>query len=615
MDKGNSLFCLLESSAKTYPTNVYVASIQGKHTYQETLDAALRQAKVYADAGVSPGDPVALYSGRSFETVSSIYALFLLGANVIPLDVNEPQDRVQLLLSKVAPDWVVEADGQVAASIGATSLQLAGVDKSAAAFDLSKRPNVQSDATALTFFTTGSTGQPKGIELSHGAIHSGQSWLQSAIPLAQTDRQLFRTTIGVTNLFRELIWPVMAGASFYMLEDGKHADVTAHVDAVANHGVSVIGAVPILIDAMISTAAAPTELAGLKHVICTSDVFLTEHLKRFQDAMPAAKIYNVFGLTEAPYIAWHACDGGFIEGRQVPIGQAADLSSVILNDDLVPVDANVTGRLYVAGAGMLTRYWADTALTDARCITLSGVRYFDTGDMAFKDVEGVLHLSGRSEYLVKIGGQRVDILDVEHAIAAIENVAEVCAIPYDLGGGVRRLAAWIAAKDGETVEEKQVRRILAGTLKSYMVPTEIRFVDGLPKTHNGKIDKKKLEQSLINSRKPESTAETPEDKLSEIIRSVLNITRFELYDSVISLGGDSISAFLISVRANEIGIQVEPTLMLTGTIGDAFNAPRKAVVESFKKSSDKPREVHNLGAYGWSESEIQSLFNGMKEEA
>lgn len=617
MSNSDTLFSLLERGAERHPQNVYLATARDTRTYRETYDAALRQAAVLAAQGIKPGDAVAIYAGRSFDMVASLYALLLLGANVIPLDMNEPQDRIANLLDRIEARWVVTDADALPTRLEARQLSLRPASGDFAAFDLAQRPHVAPQSTALTFFTTGSTGQPKGIELSHTALLSGQTWLQSAIPLDPTDRQMFRTTIGVTNLFRELFWPALSGASCFLLDDGQHADISAHVDAVASHGVTVIGAVPILIDTMVATASRSGDLSGLRHVICTSDVFLTEHLKRFREAMPGARIYNVFGLTEAPYIAWQACDDLRLLDRQVPIGSAADLSSVVLGEDLKPVPTNMIGRLYVAGDGMLARYWADPALTAARCIDIDGVRHFDTGDMAFKDDNGVLHLSGRSEYLVKVGGQRVDIFDVEQALAEIDGVHDVCVLPYEMGGGVRRLAAWIGAKPGTMVEEKQVRRLLAGSLKSYMIPTEIRFVDALPRTHNGKVDKKKLELSLRQSAAfddADGTEKTADQKLSDIICAVLNITGFELDDSIISLGGDSISAFLISVRANEIGIQIEPTTMLSGTIGDAFNAPRRAVGAGFAKSADVQRNVHSLDSYGWSETEINALFARLKED-
>jgi len=531
MNNSDTLFSLLERGAERTPDNVYLATAHDTQTYQETYTAALRQAATFSAAGINPGDAVAIYAGRSFGMVASLYGLLFLGANVIPLDINEPHDRIANLLERIEARWVVTDANTLPASLEARQLSLRPASSDPVSTGPVQRPDVAPQSTALTFFTTGSTGQPKGIELSHAALLSGQNWLQSVMPLESTDRQLFRTTIGVTNLFRELFWPALSGASCFMLDDGQHADIAAHVAAVASHGVTVIGAVPILIDTMVATASDPAELSGLRHVICTSDVFLTEHLKRFRDAMPGAKFYNVFGLTEAPYIAWHACNDPLLLDRQVPIGSAADLSSVVLGEDLKPVPVNITGRLYVSGDGMLSRYWADPALTAARCVDIDGVRHFDTGDMAFMDGEGVLHLSGRSEYLVKIGGQRVDIFDVEQAVAEIDGVREVCVLPYELGGGVRRLAAWIAAKPGMMVEEKQVRRLLAGTLKSYMIPTEIRFVDVLPRTHNSKVDKKKLELSLGNSAVTENTAGaemTTDEKLSDIICAVLNITRFEL---------------------------------------------------------------------------------------
>jgi len=606
MLEGHNVISLLHEVGVRAPRDCYIVTDERAHTYGEMLQSSLQRAALYSDLGVAPGDVIAIVSDRSVATVETLFALLALGANVVPLDIHEPPQRVSDLLSQVGPKLTFMSPHAVIATVS-DSIAIEDIPATTRQLDfaeISTRIAGREDATAFTFFTTGSTGRPKGIELSHKAVLSGQRWLQSALKLAPDDRQLFRTTLGVTNLLREIIWPLVAGCSCCLLTDGKHNDVTEHIEAIDRHSVTVIGTVPILVEALVSNRRSAASLGSLRHVICTSDVFLDEQLERISAALPHAKIYNVYGLTETPYVAYFDCAHTARNGKQVPIGIPADLSPIVLDDNLSQAAKGVPGRLYVHGVGMFSRYWNNPELTGSRFIEFDGRRLFDTGDIASVGDDGLIRLVGRSEYLVKIGGYRVEVSEIEDAIRGLDQIAEACVIPFEIGNGTKRLAAWIVPQAGSRLTEASVRHRLGKAVKPYMVPAVIKFTDTLPRTHNGKIDKKLLERQLYD--KPEKSQET--GTLVDIVQSVLNVSRINLSDNIIALGGDSISALLISVRAHEIGLTIDPTVLLSctiaeaiasGTWGNADDAPPADALET------DPME--SLLNYGWSERDIRQL--------
>jgi acyl-CoA synthetase (AMP-forming)/AMP-acid ligase II len=604
-----NLFDILAERAAATPSGVYLVHGGGKSTFEDVYAAALRRSRWLSSRGISLGTTVAVVAGRSVATVETIFALLRLGANIVPLDQHEPAQRVSGLVDAANPAFAIsEATLRQSVTGGRREMAWIDINETSSVNDpVGGRPNVPDDATAFTFFTSGSTGRPKGIELSHRAVAAGQRWLHSAIRTTSADRQLFRTTLGVTNLLRELIWPVVGGFSAYLLPDGASADVAAHVAAIDSGAVTIVGTVPILVDALISARRTSGSLASLRTIICTSDRFTAEQLRRFAAELPGAHIYNIYGLTEAPYIAMFDCASSAATGDSVPVGLPAELRPLILDDNLERVRTSEVGRIYVSGAGLLTRYWNDSMLTDSRFVTIGGANYFDTGDFGHVDNAGVIHLAGRSEFMIKIGGQRVDVFDLERAFTSVCGVAEACVVPVDIGGGVKRLAAFVVADGVEPVTERDIRATLARSVPDYMLPSLLRFTDRLPRLHNGKLDRQGLASRLSKAKDSVPLMPDGAPPLEALIGSILNASRLDLASSVVELGGDSISAFLISVRAYEMGLQIDPAVLISRSIADAISSAIPAPIAATAPTPRRSGQIEQLSDYGWSADEIDAL--------
>jgi len=605
-----NIFELLEQRAKVSPGDVYVIEPTREHTFEDIHARAQARADVFYAQGMREGDTAAVIGSRSVAVIEALFALLKLGVTIVPLDIDEPVQRVRSLLARVAPRFAVVEEGVALDAPSGTQVLTIDADvqgRIASSGEVGSPASRGADACAFTFFTTGSTGLPKGIELSHSAIISGQRWLQRALALAPSDRQLFRTTLGVTNLLREVIWPVVAGCGCCLLPRGKHNDVAAQVETIDRLKVTVIGTVPILVDALITNRSGSRSLTSLRRIICTSDMFLGEQLARVQTALPDAMLFNVYGLTEAPYISFHVCSASDAALAAVPIGRAADLTAHILDEAMNEVEPGTVGRLYVSGIGRLSGYWANPELTRERLVTWHETQVFDTGDLASRDVQGCIHLAGRSEYLIKIGGHRADVLDLEQTMRTLPDIRDACIVPYDIGGGVKRLAAWIVADHDALLDESGVRKAIAGVLPAYMIPTMIRFVEALPRTHNGKTDKAALVR-LLQPEGGSGDAPKPQSVL-EIIASVLNISRLDPQRNIVELGGDSISAFLISVRAHEAGFDIDPSTLLARPIAEVALAGRRVSRAAQESGAAAPNALHELDSYGWSQHEIDQLLS------
>jgi acyl-coenzyme A synthetase/AMP-(fatty) acid ligase len=603
-----NLYNLLDERVQKSSLSIYLYEGDEQYSYQKIKEEADRKAAFYLHSGVRAGHVILFMGGRSAQAIAALFALLKIGAEIVPIDIDEPTSRAQLVAKVSQPNFVV-SDIAIAKDNKDEWLPLTNTPDVGVHLQSSVD---RTGATAFSFFTTGSTAAPKGIELSHEAIISGQQWLQKAIPLHANDIQLMRTTLGVTNLLREIFWPIVAGCGAAILPIGSHADASEHTAVIDRYGVTTIGTVPLLIEAIIATKDGDKSLSSLRQVICTSDSFLGRQYKKFISVLPLATFYNVFGLTEAPYISIHRCEISD-EGKDfVPIGKDGDLSVIVLDENLVPVKPGDEGRLYVHGIGMLSGYKRNSVLTSERLVEKDGVRLFDTGDrVTLVKESGELKLIGRSEYIIKIGGKRVEIRDIESALLECSGLTECCVVPYEIGNGVKRLAAWMVVEKNNLISADSIRRNLGESVPSFMLPTDYYFVSEIPKAHNGKIDR-----GLLVRRSSKTTRENQADiDIESIVRSTLNINMLDDEKTIVEHGGDSITAFLISVRSAEIGFSLDPITVLTKPIG-ALHGLAIRINSDDKMDVIRPDDhVQELSDYGWNDADIKGLFKSLEMNA
>ncbi len=528
---------------------------------------ALRIAGGLCALGVESGARVGLYMSRSHELLAAIFGILRAGGVVVPIDADDPAERREVILKHAQAEFVL-TDGHVADS--PSCARMVAVAELPAGKPGSDK--VKPEDPAFIFYTSGSTGVPKGVVLSHRALLSGQQWLQRTFPLERGERHLLRTTLSVTNLIREVFWPVLSGGMIVIMPSGQHKDPQRIAELVHQHGICTILVVPGLLEGLIETPAFRAT-DSLKYLFCSSDVMPGDLPRRYFATGGAARLYNIYGLTEALYCTYWECLPGVEYPGFVPVGHAADLTPHILDVEMRPVPDGNPGELCMSGVGMADGYYKDLDLTATRFVKTEHGDWFHTGDLARIDDDGCCQLMGRIDTQVKITGHRVELGEVESALREVPGVLQAVVVGRRRASGQQRLIAYLIADGDAMPSTTHIRSHLAAKISNYMIPAAFILVDEIPQTHNGKVDRVALEQVTGNHLEIAEDYTAPEGELPtylcEIWGDVLERSRIGVHDNFFALGGDSIQGFLLSAKLNRIGIGLPATQVFqTPTIAE-----------------------------------------------
>ena len=425
---------------------------------------------------------------------------------------------------------------------------------------------VQSDDLAYIMYTSGSTGQPKGVMVEHRAICNTIHWRDRDLKIHAGDVVLnnlhycFDPSLG-------LIFPTLAsGARMVLAEPGEEYDPHRLLERVVMEGVTILEMPPVLLRVMLDD---PLLMAcrTLRWVCCGGESMRPDLPSRLFELLDV-ELYNLYGPTETSLDAtWWACRRGG-PSNPVPIGRPiANAQAYILDPNRQPVAPGVPGELYIGGAGLARGYLNAHGLTAEHFVPhpfsdLSGARLYRTGDRCRWLADGTIEFLGRLDHQVKIRGYRIELGEVESALVSHPSVGEA-AVLLDTGSGVAsRLVAYIAVDAGtEIPAAESLRRYLKDRLPDYMVPAAFVSLTALPRTAGGKVDRRSL--PAPPQERPATACRyvapgTPlEEFLAGLWRDVVRVEQIGVDDNFFELGGNSIEgAVLINRLQEKIGHHV-----------------------------------------------------------
>ncbi|MGW6312337.1 amino acid adenylation domain-containing protein [Streptomyces sp. NPDC055099] len=531
-------------------------------SYAELWERAGRWAAHLESRGVRRGDRVAVVMERSAELVAVLLGVWRAGAAYVPVDLSWPRERVAFVLTDAAPAAVVcTSDGRrvlpaagrlVVADDPQVAEALAAVEETAFAALLDARD------VAYVMYTSGSTGVPKGVAVPHGSVASlvgEREW-----GVGPGDAVLMHAPHAFDVSLFELWVPLAAGGRVVIagpgVVDAQRVREYVHDGVTAVH--LTAGSLRVLAE------ESPESFAGLREVLTGGDVVPAASVVRVREACPDVTVRHMYGPTEATLCAtWHVLRPGDARDDVLPIGRPLPRrEAFVLDAFLKPLPPGVTGELYVAGAGLAQGYWNRSGQTAERfvaCPYVPGERMYRTGDLVRETSDGELLFVGRADAQVKVRGFRVELGEVEAALAAHPDVAQAVVVaredgsgedgPGEDGPGVRRLVGYVVT-DGQPVDPLIIREEVARTLPDYMVPAVVLVLDALPVTRNGKVDRAALPApdfaERVSGREPQSEAEAT---LCGLFAEVLGLERVGVEDSFFELGGDSIMSMQLAARA------------------------------------------------------------------
>jgi len=501
----------------------------GVLSYGELADRALRVASALRDKGISPGDTVAVSLPKGPDQVAAVLGVLAAGAAYVPIGVDQPparRDRIRRI-----------------AGFEVTLTDL--VD--ALAFEPLEEPSVVSEEdVAYVLFTSGSTGEPKGVEVPHRAAVNTIDDLDERFGVGADDRCLGVSALDFDLSVYDLFGLFSAGGAVVLVDEDDKRDARKWAELVTGRGVTLVNCVPALLDMLLS-AARPDELAGLRTVLLGGDWVGTDLPGRVAAQAPACRFAGLGGTTETA-IHSTVCEVTEVpsDWRSVPYG--TPLRNVVCR----VVDGHgrdcpdwVGGELWIGGDGVALGYRGDPERTADRFVERDGRRWYRTGDLARYWPDGTLEFLGRRDHQVKVRGVRIELGEVEAALAEHPSVRRGVA-----GVAGSQLVAAIAGDaDGE-----EVRAWLRTMLPPHMVPSRVVTLGELPLTANGKVDRRAVAAAWA-SEDASGTYVAPRTALEKVVTKVwaevLEVERVGLDDQFFGLGGDSVLATMIVGRLRE----------------------------------------------------------------
>lgn len=390
-------------------------------------------AQLLAEHRVGPGSLVGLSTRRGIELVVALVGIMKAGAGYFPLDPGYPAARKRFMLDDVAPQVVVVTAEAATTMPETTGVQLISLDdpEIQAALDNDPGPDrplpaPHPDDPMYLVFTSGSTGEPKGVLGTHRAMTARLDWQLRHYPVPGDDIRLAQASMTFLEGSMETLAGLAAGATMILADDVEHRDAEALAALVQRHSVAQVTAVASLVSALVD--AWPDTVCSLTRLVCSGEpvsVSLLERLVAACGASGAPELLNNFGATET--------SGGLVRGPLTPpvplLGRPTPDSQVYLLDDaLQPVPVGVVGELYYAGEQLVRGYWKRSGLTASRFVpnpyaTEPGARFYRSGDRARWAEDGRLEFVGRTDHQVKVRGFRVELGEVEAALKAVDGVA------------------------------------------------------------------------------------------------------------------------------------------------------------------------------------------------
>ncbi|WP_255025830.1 amino acid adenylation domain-containing protein [Rhodococcus sp. D-6] len=524
-------------------------------SYREFDERVNRCARALIAAGVGPETRVGLMIGQSVELVVAMYAVSVAGGAYVPLDPSLPPGRIAQIVAAAEPAVVVRVGG-ASAAVDLGGAAVIDVDDPAHAglsaapvTDAERLARLRPENIAYVLFTSGSTGVPKGVAVTHRAVTNQMCWLRERFDLGPDDVSVLHTPATFDLSVWEFWGWSTCGGRLVIADRGRHPDPRAMIALLERERVTTFHGVPTMLGMFLSGVEKRLP-STLRRVLSIGESLPAATAREFA-ARSDAELVNLYGPTEAAVsVTDHPVTDADVHG--VPIGTPVWNTGVhVLDDRLGAVPLGAVGELYLSGEQLARGYVARAGETAGRFVADpfgSGGRLYRTGDLVrwVTSARGPeLDYIGRRDLQVKIRGFRIELGEIEDALRACPGVAAAAATVQQDAHRGDRVVAFVVVSDGTEPDTAALRTSLGERLPNYMVPADIRAIDCLPKGSTGKLDRNALPLVPAAPAEHRPPATAVESAVAKVFGKVLGIESVGRDDDFFRSGGTS----LVAVRA------------------------------------------------------------------
>ncbi|MCX4863850.1 non-ribosomal peptide synthase/polyketide synthase [Streptomyces sp. NBC_00825] len=543
-------------------------------SYAELGARADRLAHALLDLGVGTDDVVGVCLPRGVRWLTALLAVARAGGVYVPLDPQYPADRLGFMAADAGMALIL-TDGATLDRVPEADVPVLRVDGElpAAAAKLPAPSNP--DAGAYMIYTSGSTGRPKGVLVPHRGLAGMAAAHQRALGLTVGSRLLQAVSPNFDVAMADVLSAWHAGATLVLPEPGPLAGEA--LGRVLREGrITHLEIPPAALQSV-----PDMELPELRGLLVGGEAMSAEFLARWA---PGRTLRNVYGPTETTVTVTAGDPVRDFGADGVPIGRpVAGARLYVLDTRLRPVPVGVAGELYIAGPGVARGYVRRFGLTAERFVASPfggpGERMYRTGDVVRWLPDGQLGFVGRTDHQVKVRGFRIEIGEIESALAAHPDVTQAVVTVREGRNGAKRLVGYVV---GDRVDHAGMREFVAKSLPDYMIPTAFVVVGTFPLTANGKVDRRALPEPDLSVLLRDYAAPRTEAErvVAEVWAQVLGVDRVGVLDNFFELGGDSILSIQVVSRLRRAGLVVSPQdVLVRQTVAGVAAAAREAEVQ------------------------------------
>jgi amino acid adenylation domain-containing protein len=543
---------LFEAQVSRTPDAAAVVDEKVSLTYEELNQRANQLAHYLRKQGVDTEVVVGLCLERSVEMVVALLGILKAGGAYLPLDPNYPLQRLEYMLTDAQVGLVLTNQRlleQLPVHWGQTIVLDEVWEAIASESEANPKAAVEAKNLAYVMYTSGSTGQPKGVMVTHGGLCNLAVAQIECFGVRPDSRVLQFASLNFDASISEICMTLCQGAQLHLVNSEEVLVGPALSALLQEHEISVVTLPP----SVLKQLRDGEEFRKLESLIVAGEACGAELV---EDWSEGRRFFNAYGPTEATVCGTvQECHRG--EGRP-GIGKAiANVEVYVLDESLSMVPVGVRGEIYIGGAGVARGYWQRAELTAERFVphpysVRGGERLYRTGDEGLYLDNGNIHFIGRRDNQVKLRGYRIELGEIENVLASHHTVREVVVTVREDTPGNRRLVAYVVPHDEESCSTAELHEYAQRRLPEYMTPTAFVLLDALPLNSNGKIDRLKL--PAPDGARPHWKGEyvAPRTPLEEVIEGVwgelLSVDRVSVHDNFYDLGGHSLLATQVLAR-------------------------------------------------------------------
>lgn len=553
---------LFESRVRTSPEKLALTFGDTSMTYEALWEQSDKIAN-YLREGLQVGkeDFVGVLLDRNAHLIPVVFGILKSGAVYVPISTKDPASRLELIVEESGMKFLISDKPSLSEIELDLTISILDIDEVTDELANNKVKSFERDISgsqlAYVIYTSGSTGVPKGVMIEHKALVNRLLWMQDAYPLNADDVLIQKTSLAFDVSVWELFWWSISGSALSLPPTGAEKSPGALIDEIESRGVTTIHFVPSMMQAFLSVLKADDypKLKTLKRVFTSGEALMTNQVELFRETLHqncGTRLINLYGPTEATIdVTYHECDFDQIPDS-IPIGKPIHNTQMYVLDDawnLCPI--GVKGELFIAGAGLSRGYVNKEELTALSFIDnpFGEGKIYRTGDHAKWLSNGEIAFLGRKDDQIKLRGFRIELGEITAGLLKYPEVK--AGIVHLVDDGREKFLVGYYEAD-EALDSDLIKAHMSSLLPAYMVPNIYHYLDAIPLSNNGKIDKKRLPVPTMEADESFLAPRNPiEEKVAEAVKDNLKLDKVGVKADYFSIGGDSIKAIQLIYKLNE----------------------------------------------------------------